>query len=187
MDSCTGEFFYCLFRYQPVAIVAALGLIIASLGILVQRKSWKQKNSLEFEANYSKNKKIIESYTVLDGITKSQMRDAVKAKNILDDKSAAMTTILNVWERAANAIYKDIFDEEYLYQMYCNTVIGIYNKFYPFIQGRRDYRDNPRLFILFERLALKWSYRRQEEDNDNIESALKYSHSLIKEPVNKIV
>ena len=163
-----------IYTNHPTAIVGAIALIVASIGILKQRQTSKEKNSLDFEANYKNNEDIREAWYIL-GVALEQpdgyLLKVAKDKNNKYRKSIIL--ILNEWERAANAIYHELYDEEFLYRAYGSIVIKLFIDTLPFIAHFQ--LKNPRIFISFTKLAVRWQLKRSDENDFRVLNSLKLS------------
>lgn len=174
-------------KESPQVIAALIASVVAIWGIVSQRQLSRQKNSLDFESSYKRNKEIAEANAKVIEIIQS-LRQIKKATNdaafvaevkkiLLDDidsdadgvdaikeKRAAVTTVLNEWERAANAVFSNLYDENYLYRAHATSIIQIYTYLRSYIEARQ--LIVPRYYINFTRLALRWSARRCFEDEN---------------------
>lgn len=172
----------------PQVLAALIASLVAIWGILSQRQLSRQKNSLDFESTYKRNKEIseannqvIELIQHLRKLRKDNNQDEAdkELKRILiDDISAdckeidrkyflekrqAVTTVINEWERASNAVFSNLYDEDYLYRAHATSIIQIYTYLRLYIELRQEVV--PRYYINFSRLALRWSRRRCIEDD----------------------
>lgn len=186
-----------LLAVPPQVLAALIASIVAIWGILSQRQLSRQKNSLDFESTYKRNKEISEANNqVIDLIQhlrkhrKETTQDAAdqELKRILIDdipldcngedrnyflaKRLAVTTVINEWERASNAVFSNLYDEDYLYRAHATSIIQIYTYLRLYIDLRQEIV--PRYYINFSRLALRWSRRRCiEDDTDKCAKKLK--------------
>ena len=146
---------------HPVTLVMMISLAVIITGILVQRQTAKEKNTLEFEQKYKHNQNLTEKFYYVIELCHDK-----NLEQIAQDKTAkeynAIVEILNEWERTANAIKHDLYDEPMLYQIYGSTVIHLWVRLQPFIQFRQ--KDNVRLYLNFSALASRWQIRRAKED-----------------------
>lgn len=168
-----------IYTEHPTAIVGSLALFVASIGILKQRQTSKEKNSLDFEASYKNNKDIRDAWDILRTALKQPEGELLKAaKNKDNEYRKSIILILNEWERAANAIYHGLYDEEFLYRAYGSIVIKLFIDTLPFIAHFQ--LKNPRVFISFTKLAVRWQLKRSDENDfevlNNLKNSLKDLH-----------
>lgn len=175
--------FFDYLKSTPQVAAALIASLVAIWGILSQRQLSRQKNSLDFEGAYKRNKEIAESnQKVIDYISKLQELPDQKPDNIANivkvdlldkvlptDNEASIKAlrhsvvlILNEWERAANAVFTGLYDEDYLYRAHGTSIIKMYTYLRAYIKARQDVA--PRYYINFTRLALRWSLKRCKED-----------------------
>lgn len=154
---------------HPTAIVGLFALLIAALGIIAQRRTSKEKNSLEFQANYLENQRIQDAWIELRKF--KAKADSNKYPKLATEKGTnerkAAILLLNEWERAANAIHHGLFDSNFLYQAHSSTVISLYKDLLPFIEIIQT--SNPRYFVGFTKLAVRWQHKRALEARRGIE------------------
>lgn len=86
-------------------------------------------------------------------------------ENSQTDGAKALKIIFNEWERCANAVNNDLYDEQYLYKVYGSTLIFLDVHFEPYMEECR--KRNPRFYRNMKCLALKWRVRRAYEDSEN--------------------
>ena len=169
-----------IYTQHPTAIVGAVALIVASIGILKQRQTSKEKNSLDFEASYKNNADIREAwYTLRIALEQPDGYLLKVAKDKNNKYRKPIILILNEWERAANAIYHELYDEEFLYRAYGSIVIKLFIDTLPFIAHFQ--LNNPRVFISFTKLAVRWQLKRSDENDfrvlNNLTVSLRDLHS----------
>lgn len=154
---------------HPTAIVGAFAIVVAVLGIFSQRKTSKEKNSLEFQADYLENKDIQEAWLKLREVKENKDPDKFEklAKQKGTEERKAVLLVLNEWERAANAIHHGLYDANFLYQAHGTTVITLYKDLLPFIKVFQ--KNNARYFIGFTKLAVRWQHKRALEKKKGIE------------------
>ena len=168
----------CLYYNHPVALFAGFGVLIAFGAALI---SWRhlrlnlilaiQKNSIDFEKSYTRFEPVVESMNMIQRFNKQDVIDIVEIDKKLRrgekisrtgiKKLEAVRLTLNEWEAVANAVRYNVYDEEYLFSIYCATVKGMYTILYPYINYRQ--LQNPRLFVNFQLMSTKWMLRRNSE------------------------
>ena len=90
----------------------------------------------------------------------------------------AVNTILNEWERAANAVFSNIYDEGYLYRAHGTSIIKLYTYLRNYTESRQ--KVVPRYYINFSRLAFRWSIRRCiEDEKDSLSKRLNSALGLV--------
>ncbi len=146
---------------------------IAIWGILSQRKSAREKNTLDFEAAYQNNEQLRKASSNIRKIYKLEKEHRVDvykriASNDSDDPLFDdITYLLNVWERGANGIRKNILDEHLMYNIYGTIVIYHFEHLYDLIDIRRSTKDGVnknKVWINFEWLAIRWKILRYQEN-----------------------
>ena len=171
-------YFENILRNHPTVISTTLAAIVAFfvavIGIKKQRQTSKEKNSLDFEASYKNNKDIRDAWTTIWIVKELEPDHLIR---LVWDRKAPyrkdIVLILNEWERASNAIFHDLYDENLLYKAYGTTVIKLFQGVAPFIQECQ--RTNPRVFVSFTKLAVRWQIRRAIEDEHDISEQLSLS------------
>ena len=146
---------------------------VAIWGIMTQRKSAREKNTLDFEAAYQSNEQLKKSSSNIRKIyalDKNQRIDVYKRIASNDSEDPLFNDIiylLNIWERGANGVRKNIFDEQLMYNIYGSIVIYHFDHLYDLIDIRRASNEGVnknRVWINFEWLAIRWKIRRYQED-----------------------
>ncbi|WP_238321017.1 DUF4760 domain-containing protein [Serratia grimesii] len=161
-------FIKTIWANSPTFFPAAVGALIAVFSIRTQRKTSKEKNSLDFEAAYKRNEKVVEAWSEVLRIYADRgnvpLEEWGKPENSQSDGSKALKIIFNEWERCANAVHHKLYDEEYLYKVYGSTLIFLDVCFEPYIQ--ECWKKNHRFYRNMKMLALRWRVRRAYEDDD---------------------
>jgi len=164
------NFFENIYLNHPTVIstslAAVVAFIVAVVGISKQRQSSREKNSLDFEANYKDSQEIRDSWVLLRQAVAQDSTYLVElvTKRKQDDEEVrtAIVTILNEWERAANAIEHSLFDEDLLYKAYGTIVIKLFQDLSPFILHCQ--KRNHRVFVSFTKLSIKWQIKRAKSE-----------------------
>lgn len=189
------------FDYSSVFSAPVISALIASSvalwGIKTQRSISRQKNSLDFESAYKRNPELIKHNDVI-----IQLIHDIRSKVIPDPvlyltetakanyqtlpdpelakaRNKSISTILNEWERTANATFSGLYDEDYLYKANGTAILEIYTALKPYIQVRQAL--NPRLFINITILCIRWGTRRCKEDNKNMSTKLTAQLNVLKD------
>ena len=184
MEEClnTSNYFTCLAIHQPsvysTIIAAILAATFAYFSIKMNRKSSREKNSVDFEHHYKNSDKVKESWLILMKLTQNRLDIPLvtfAAKNAYSKvETQAIVTILNEWERAANGIHHKVYDGDYLYKTYGTTVLDLYSFTFEFIKERQ--KSKPRSYPNFCRLYLAWKIRRSQEENKKLDKEFERLH-----------
>lgn len=147
------------------ACVGGCGAIIAIVGIAMQRKTSREKNSLEFDVFYQTNEEVRMHWdAIAEYIRANKDKKNIGKITSKDDLFPSLIFVLNSWERASNAIRHNIYDEDYLYNVLGGSAIRIYDELEPFIKQRQ--RKNPIALNNFEWLVIRWRIRKKIKSND---------------------
>lgn len=167
--SYIGKIFSSIWESSPTFYPGAAGALIAVISIRNQRKTSREKNSLDFEAAYKRNKDIVDAWSEVLRIHKDRhnfpIADWGKEEYSQTDGAKALKLIFNEWERCANAVNNGLYDERYLYRVYGSTLIFLDVHFEPYMEECR--KRNPRFYRNLKCLALRWRVRRAYEDQEN--------------------
>ncbi|WP_237736242.1 DUF4760 domain-containing protein [Lelliottia amnigena] len=154
------------FGESPTFYPAAFGVFVAVYSILTQRKTSREKNSLDFEISYKRSDNVNEAFTKLRPIVQKKFETPLahwgKLENAGTDEAKALRTIFNEWERCANAVRNNIYDNDYLYKVYGSTVLNLDETFGEYIA--ECWLWNDRVYRNFKWLALRWKIKRCKED-----------------------
>jgi hypothetical protein len=91
----------------------------------------------------------------------------------------AIKVVLNSWEKVAIAIQNDVYSDRMLYQAYGTTLISFWNILNPYIRARQKELGNPRLYISFSWLALRWKLKRDSFTSEEERRAFAAACQLI--------
>ncbi|HBR0006127.1 TPA: DUF4760 domain-containing protein [Klebsiella aerogenes] len=154
------------FSDSPTFYPAAFGVIVAVVSIGTQRKTSREKNSLDFEISYKRSDNVNEAFAKLRPIVQRKFETPLshwgKLENAGTDEAKALRTIFNEWERCANAVRNKIYDNDYLYKVYGSTVLNLDETFGEYIAECQSWND--RVYRNFKWLALCWKVKRCKED-----------------------
>lgn len=158
-----------IWEASPTFYPGLAGAVIAVTSIRNQRRTSREKNSLDFEAAYKRNKEVVDAWKEVLRIYKDRanfpIADWGKDEYSQTEGGLALKIIFNEWERCANAVNNDLYDDRYLYKVYGSTLIFLDVHFEPYMEECR--KRNPRFYRNMKCLALKWRVRRAYEDADN--------------------
>lgn len=178
-----------LYVTSPTFYPAAIGALIALVSIKKQRQSSREKNSLDFESAYKRNKDIEDAWLSVLSIHKNRLvypiEEYGKIENGHTENAKSLRTIFNEWERCANAVHSKIYDDQYLYKAHGSTLIFLDVHFGPYIEKCQE--RNPRIYSNLKMLALQWRVRRAYDDTNGVSSEeYKKAMKLAQESVNKL-
>jgi len=166
----TAKILVDLYTKSPTFYPAALGAYIAFNSIKNQRQSAREKNSLDFESAYKRNKDIEDAWMAILAIHKDRILFPIenygKREYGNTENAKSLRTIFNEWERCANAVHSRIYDDLYLYRAHGSTLIFLDVHFGPYMDECRE--RNPRIYANLKKLALQWRIRRAYEDANGI-------------------
>jgi len=151
-----------------------VAITAAYVTIRTNRQLAREKNALDFEQKYKENPKITEHMRLLGSTFK--IKNSLEIKEMSSKKYEecseeekkfweASAYVLNEWERAANAVNHDIYDEHLLYKAYGTSVLKLYMNLSEYIAARQ--KDSVRYYINFLMLVAKWQIRRGRENRCN--------------------
>ncbi|MEP1384357.1 MAG: DUF4760 domain-containing protein [Paraglaciecola sp.] len=158
--------------FFAIILSSFLTLFAAFTAIRQSRKTAREKNSIDFETSYKTNSSIVNAWQLIMPLMKRKDSNYLKLSNgkIKQEEIDAINLILNTWERAANGIFHNIYDGNFLYKTYGSTVLYLYSNLYGYIEDRQNV--NPRFYIQFSKLYIRWKIKRQEEDRTNVDKEL---------------
>lgn len=158
-----------LLEKNPTFYPGVAGALIAVISIRNQRRTSREKNSLDFEAAYKRNKDVVTAWASVLAIYKDRgnfpLENYGKDEFSQTENALSLKLIFNEWERCANAVHNGLYDELYLYKVYGSTLIFLDVHFEPYMRQCRE--KNPRFYRNMKCLALKWRVRRAYEDAEN--------------------
>ncbi|WP_185922453.1 DUF4760 domain-containing protein [Hafnia paralvei] len=167
-----------IWEKNPTFYAGILGALIAWSSIRNQKRTSKEKNSLDFEAAYKRNEKVVEAWSEVLRIYKDRaavpLADWGKPENAQTEGAKALKLIFNEWERCANAVHNNLYDNDYLYKVYGSTLIFLDVHFEPYMAECR--KKNPRFYRNMKILALQWRVKRSYEDTEG--DTKKYQRNL---------
>lgn len=169
---------FCLNPTFPVILGSA---VIAFLAFQTTRHLTRCKHAIDFETAYHQSESLSWAFKNLlawsvhasAADTAALASPAMKTHEML----GYMRELLNTWERVAIAIRQRVYDENLLYNAYGTSVIWIWKQTLPFI--RRRQQENPKLFINFDWLAIRWQIRRDSRTDAANLHKLKTAHALL--------
>lgn len=167
--------------YSAAAILlsATLALLAALLNIMFTRKTARESNSLDFQKSLQEDKKYLAHIRIAAAAAKSklEMRELAKVENRFDKNAISIRYVLNIWERAANAMRHDLYDELYLFESHKSMVIAFGIDFRDFIDECQKRQAS--FYENFSWLVLKWTIRRDSFQEKGRKKELKRIFSLL--------
>jgi hypothetical protein len=164
---------------KPAAAImlsSLLAIVGASFNIYFQRKSNKESNALSFQLNLSTDTSYKNSFSTVIAAIENRADISILSyvnpeSDIEKANAAAISEVLNTWERAANAMRHGVYDESYLYNSHKSTVLhlGVYLREY--IRARQLH--NISYFSNLNWLIIKWSVKRDSFESKNTKMELK--------------
>lgn len=146
---------------------ALLGGAIAISGIFKQRQTARSKNTVDFEAALEDSDSYNTSYERVKKIVAKRDKYPIAGwaedDEASSDDAKAIKTVLNYWERASNGVRKDVYDSDFLYDIYGTHVLNLHKFMLPFIRKVRQ-GDQPKAFEQFLALSENWRVKRQAEE-----------------------
>lgn len=181
------KFVHDTWHNSPTFFPGLFGAVFAWFSIRNQKRTSREKNSLDFEAAYKRNDKVVEAMDTVREIYRkrgTQPLDHWGTREAEQTPEAkALAIIFNEWERCANAVNNGLYDDMYLYRVYGSTLIHLDVHFNPYIEERRKIND--RFYRNMKILALKWRIRRAYEDSSGEDksyiSQLKEAEKIVKQ------
>ncbi|MEJ6497792.1 DUF4760 domain-containing protein [Pseudoalteromonas lipolytica] len=164
------------------AVAILLSAFIAISGALItiyfQRRTAREKNTLEFQNDLQENEDYHKNVLLINKLLANHKDDYIQGKTdtmdvirtlaspelVRSEEAVALRDVLNKWEQAANAIRHGLLDEKYLYSSHKSTVLFMGVWFRSFIKERQ--KSNESLYLNFTWLVLKWTIRRDSFEND---------------------
>jgi len=150
---------FCQTNQEFMSHWAVVRGIIMPLFIDGEVNEKKQRKALRPYVNLAKfnNEKNKASLTSQPVSNSTALSVSVKSLDDIDKKNTSLLYVLNTWERCANAIRHNIYDEKYIYSAQGTTVILIYNALRPYMESKK--KQNPRAFLNIQWLATKWAIK----------------------------
>lgn len=169
--------------YAPICVMisAIAAITVATVTIKSNRHTFMQTNSLAFQQALQNDEHYKKA---LAGISKAMNNRLEKPlvfyannENVKTDEDKQILSdiryVINIWERAATACVKDLYDEHYLYKTYKSMVLDIGIQFRWFIHEVQENRNNPDIYKYFTKLVLLWTIRRGEFTSKQTNEELK--------------
>ena len=163
----------CFIKDYPVIMSTCSAAGFACLALRNNILTNRTKNALDFESKYKHNEKVVEASIEIKKILRSGTPVELwgEEKNGFTKEALALSTVMNEWERCANAVYHKVYDNDFLYGTYGSTVIFLFTNLKPYIDKRQGH--NSRVYAKFCWLALRWKIKRDSEEGKKANAHLK--------------
>lgn len=182
--------------WAAIVFSSIIAMIMAIRTVSEHRQIAREKNSLEFEQKYQESDRVHQHKDILrrnfEKLSSLKIKEITnKNREDLNEQEIefldAAGYILNEWERAANAINHNIFDEHLLYKAHASTVLTLYKNLSDYIHIRQQ--ENSRFYINYVMLVTKWQIRRgKEEKKEGINyNEIKVNQKRLKSSLDKIL
>ena len=159
---------------SAVAILFSAFLAIsgALITIYFQRRTAREKNTLDFQNELHENEGYHQNVLLINKLIANHKDDYINGRTdtmdviktlaspelVRTEEAVALRDVLNKWEQAANAIRHGLLDENYLYSSHKSSVLYMGVMFRSFIKERQ--KSNESLYLNFTWLVLKWTIKR---------------------------
>ncbi|EOB2571020.1 DUF4760 domain-containing protein [Vibrio fluvialis] len=151
---------------NPTVVPVTLGLVVAVVGILAQRRTAREVNALKFQSDRNQNKEYDRHNTVAIAFVKEatpeQIADLAGKENESSEATALMY-VLNEWERCANAIHYKVYDEKFLYSSSASGFLAIVHRLRPYIEKVRTLEGKSTIYDGLLKLEKKWRVRKDSD------------------------
>ncbi|WP_085319337.1 DUF4760 domain-containing protein [Vibrio harveyi] len=151
---------------NPTVIPVTLGLIVATGGILAQRRTAREVNALKFQSDRNQNKEYDRHNTLAISVVKQSKPEQIAELAGQENESseaAALMYVLNEWERCANAIHYKVYDEKFLYSSSASGFLAIVKRLRPYITAVRGMEGKSTIYSGLLKLEKKWKARKDAD------------------------
>ncbi|MGF1803521.1 DUF4760 domain-containing protein [Vibrio gigantis] len=156
--------FINLLETNPTLVPITLGFIVACFGILYQRKTARETNSLKFQSDKAHNKeyeKHSKTAMVFCNTASSKDLEELARDHTIDDAGVAILYILNEWERCASAVEHKLYDESFIFKSSASGFINMVNKLMPYINETRSQTGKKTVYSNMMAMHERWVMRRK--------------------------
>ena len=148
-----------------ILLSAILAFVAAVTNISYQRRTARESNALSFQQKLLDNKEYMNNSALVSRAIANRLdfplKNYAKPEHKYKEEAKAIRYVLNTWERAANAIKHDIYDDNYLYEAYKSYVIKLHVYFFDYIKVKQNEQNS--LYERFVWLATQWRTKRDTE------------------------
>ncbi|MCB0990938.1 MAG: DUF4760 domain-containing protein [Acidimicrobiales bacterium] len=88
--------------------------------------------------------------------------------DMADERNRVIRHFLNEFETLGTGLHLDVYDEDVIYTLRNATVVRAWGLFEPWIQARREFLEQPELYVELERMAGRMQEMRAEEGKEPI-------------------
>ncbi|HGS4606514.1 TPA: DUF4760 domain-containing protein [Vibrio cholerae] len=151
---------------NPTIVPVTLGLIVAVVGILAQRRTAREVNALKFQSDRNQNKEYDRHNTTAIAFVKTATAEEIAnlaGKEGEVSEATALMYVLNEWERCANAIHYKIYDENFLYNSSASGFLAIVYRLRPYIDKVRTLEGKSTIYNGLLRLEKRWRVRKDSD------------------------
>lgn len=158
-----------------ILLSAILALYGATITVFYNRRTAREKNSLEFQESLQLNSEYKTNLTKTVKAIKNRFEMPLNIlateEHLGSESSRAIQYVLNTWERAANAMHHNIYDEKYLYGTYKSKILyfGVHLREYV----KESQNDNPAFFQNYSQLVLLWAIRGDSFEEQETKKSLR--------------
>lgn len=178
LSSYKFERVYLFLKANPTLAFLSITALMAYKSYFSQRHLAIAKNTIDFQTAFHNSEDVKKAtryfVTVISKLDTTGVEALAKREVSQEEGSVSAKELLNSWERVAVAVRNKVYDEEMLYNTYSGFLIVIWQTLSPYVHVKR--RDNPKLFVEVQWLALRWRARRDMKLTKVQE--LKLSHKL---------
>jgi glycine cleavage system regulatory protein len=158
-----------------IVLSAILALYSATITVVYNRLTAREKNSLEFQESLQLNteykKHLITAVRAIEDRFTIPLEVLTTEEYKRSESTKAIQYVLNTWERAANAMHHGIYDEVYLYGTYKSKILYFGIHLRDFVKERQ--KDNPAFYQNYSHLVLLWAIRGDSFEEKNTKTDLK--------------
>lgn len=154
------------FLQNPTVVPVTIGLVVAIVGVLVQRRTAREVNALKFQSDRNQNKEYERHNTLARTFVKTATTEQIADLAGTEGESseaAALMYVLNEWERCANAIHYKVYDEKFLYSSSASGFLAIVRNLKPYIERVRTLDGKSTIYDGLLWLEKKWRCRKETD------------------------
>ncbi|QHC08069.1 DUF4760 domain-containing protein [Aeromonas veronii] len=154
------------FIKNPTVVPVTLGLVVAVVGVLAQRRTAREVNALKFQSDRNQNKEYERHNTIAIAFVKTATPEKIAGlagNESESEEAAALMYVLNEWERCANAIHYKVYDEKFLYVSSASGFLAIVRRLRPYIDQVRTLEGKSTIYDGLLKLDKKWRVRKETD------------------------
>ncbi|OCH05899.1 hypothetical protein A6D98_06035 [Aliivibrio fischeri] len=183
-----SQILLCLWDKNPMIYASAIATGVAYTAIKTNQKQARIKNSIDFESTLKHDKTALEAARKSADLFREHKADCNGCQfisnlgtptGVATKEARYLSDFLNEWERCANGIFHNVYDEDLLYGTYAGTVLMVFNRSKPFIVARQSSNSqSKRIYIKLCWLALRWQIRKAKETGEEIDPIIYKTYKL---------